>query len=153
MDRSKANKPTTNGAHSTNGTKTSNGVQTPSELPPNAWSTPGPAAFDFRSINPAPLPTPRFSKPRLTPFPPGDVTTTPTTSMLASIQTTTLLDDVFGEDPVTNNLEAYIADLTGHEAGLLVMSGTMGNQLSIRTHLQGPPHSVLADAGSHIIGW
>lgn len=73
--------------------------------------------------------------------------------MLAAIQNTTLLDDVFHEDPTTNSLEAYIADMTGHEAALLVLSGTMGNQLAIRTHLTQPPHSVLADARSHIIGW
>ena len=73
--------------------------------------------------------------------------------MLAAIQNCTLLDDVFHEDPTTNKLETYIADLAGHEAGLLVLSGTMGNQLSLRTLLTQPPHSVLADARSHIIGW
>ena len=73
--------------------------------------------------------------------------------MLSTIASTTHLDDVFREDPTTTSLESYIADLTGHEAGLLVLSGTMGNQLSIRTHLSQPPHSVLADARSHIIGW
>ena len=73
--------------------------------------------------------------------------------MLAAISNTTLLDDVFREDPTTNDLESYIAELTNHDAGLLVMSGTMGNQLSIRTHLAGPPHSIVADARSHIMGW
>lgn len=73
--------------------------------------------------------------------------------MLAAIQNTTLLDDVFQEDPTTNALESYIADLTGHEAALLVCSGTMGNQLALRTLLTQPPHSVLADARSHVIGW
>ena len=62
-------------------------------------------------------------------------------------------DDVFLEDTTTSGLEAFIADLTGCRAALLVMSGTMGNQLSIRTHLQGPPHSVVADSRSHIMGW
>lgn len=73
--------------------------------------------------------------------------------MLAAIANTTLLDDVFREDTTTNDLESWIADLTGHEAALLVMSGTMGNQLSIRTHLGGPPHSIVADVRSHIMGW
>ncbi|SLM37675.1 threonine aldolase [Lasallia pustulata] len=63
----------------------------------NNWAAPGPAEFDFRS----------------------DVVTTPTTSMLTAIQNTTLLDDVFGEDPTTTALESFIADLTGHEAALL----------------------------------
>ncbi|KAL9633870.1 MAG: hypothetical protein Q9164_004433 [Protoblastenia rupestris] len=119
----------------TNGIDRANGINGHHTLnstePQNAWSAPGPAEFDFRS----------------------DVVTTPTASMLFAISHTTLLDDVFREDPTTTDLEAFIADLTGHEAGLLVMSGTMGNQLSIRTHLAGPPHSILADARSHIIGW
>ena len=62
-------------------------------------------------------------------------------------------DDVFREDKITNSLESVIAELTGFPSALLVMSGTMGNQLSIRTHLQAPPHSVVADSRSHIIGW
>ncbi|KAL8785808.1 MAG: hypothetical protein Q9195_008489 [Heterodermia aff. obscurata] len=98
------------------------------------WSDPGPAAFDFRS----------------------DVTTRPTPAMLeslVSLQGPGLGDDVFREDETTNSLESSIAELTGFPAALLVMSGTMGNQLSIRTHLQGPPHSVVADSRSHIFGW
>lgn len=62
-------------------------------------------------------------------------------------------DDVFREDTTTNDLETFIAELTGFPAALLVMSGTMGNQLSIRTHLQAPPHSVVADIRSHVISW
>lgn len=73
--------------------------------------------------------------------------------MLLATHNCTLQDDVFQEDPTTNSLEAYVADMTGKEAGLFVMSGTMGNQLSIRTALGGPPHSVLADARSHVYGW
>lgn len=96
---------------------------------PNNWSNPGPAAFDFRS----------------------DTITTPTASMLSAITSTTLLDDVFQEDPTTNELDAFMADLTGKEAALFVMSGTMGNQVALRTHLQGPPHAILADHRSHII--
>ncbi|MCJ1485122.1 hypothetical protein MMC06_005295 [Schaereria dolodes] len=97
----------------------------------NAWQTPGPAAFDFRS----------------------DVTTTPTPSMLLAIQNTTLLDDVFAEDPTTLSLESFIATITSHPAALLVLSGTMGNQLSLRTHLAQPPHSVLCDHRAHILDW
>ncbi|KAI7281518.1 Aldolase [Hortaea werneckii] len=97
----------------------------------NNWSSPGPAAYDFRS----------------------DVVTTPTTRMLNAIASTTLLDDVFQDDPTTNDLEAFIADLTGKEAALLVLSGTMGNQVSIRTHLGAPPHSVVTDHRSHILEW
>ncbi|KAL8698153.1 MAG: hypothetical protein Q9224_001977, partial [Gallowayella concinna] len=83
----------------------------------------------------------------------GDVVTTPTPSMLAAIQQCTLLDDVFAEDPTTISLESYISSLTGHPAALLVTSGTMGNQLCIRTHMTQPPHSILADHRSHIYQW
>ncbi|KAK5174482.1 uncharacterized protein LTR77_001562 [Saxophila tyrrhenica] len=99
------------------------------EVKVNNWEQPGPAAFDFRS----------------------DVTTTPTSRMLSAIASTTLLDDVFQMDPTTNNLESFIATLTGKENALLVLSGTMGNQIAIRTHLQGPPHSIVTDYRSHIM--
>ena len=79
--------------------------------------------------------------------------TTPTKRMLDAIASTTLLDDVFQDDPTTNNLETFMAELTGKEAALLVLSGTMGNQVSIRTHLQGPPHSIVTDYRSHIMEW
>jgi threonine aldolase len=95
----------------------------------NAWSAPGPAAFDFRS----------------------DVVTTPTTAMLNAIASTTLLDDVFQEDPTTTDLESFVAELSGKEASILVLSGTMGNQVSLRTHLGGPPNSILCDQRSHIL--
>jgi len=71
--------------------------------------------------------------------------------MLNAIAGTTLLDDVFQEDPTTLGLESFVADLTNKEAGLLVLSGTMGNQVAIRTHLLAPPHSVVTDTRSHII--
>ena len=71
--------------------------------------------------------------------------------MLKSIAATTLLDDVFVEDPTTNNLQAFICDLTGHEASLFVTSGTQGNQLALRSHLNSaPPYSVVLDARNHI---
>lgn len=73
--------------------------------------------------------------------------------MLEAIANASLRDDVFREDPTTSDLESFVAGLTGHEAALLVMSGTMGNQLCIRSHLTQPPHSVVADARSHVITW
>jgi threonine aldolase len=79
--------------------------------------------------------------------------TTPTLSMVRAILETTLLDDVYQEDPTTSSLEQHMANLTGHEAGLFVLSGTMANQLALRTLLTQPPHAVLCDARSHIIHW
>ena len=70
--------------------------------------------------------------------------------MLAAVQKCTLKDDVFREDPTTMELEAHIAKMTGKESGLFVVSGTMGNQLALRSLLTQPPHSVLCDLRSHI---
>lgn len=77
--------------------------------------------------------------------------TTPTASMLAAIQSCTLLDDVVQEDTTTTDLESHCAALTGKEAGLFVLSGTMGNQLALRSLLTQPPHGVLCDYRSHIV--
>lgn len=97
-----------------------------------AWgSEKTPAAFDLRS----------------------DVHTTPTMSMLKAIQQCTLLDDVFMEDPTTLSLERFIADLSGKEDGLLVLSGTMGNQVAFRAHLTCPPHAVIVDRRGHIVNY
>ncbi|KAJ5321907.1 Aromatic amino acid beta-eliminating lyase/threonine aldolase [Penicillium brevicompactum] len=95
----------------------------------STWQGAGAAEFDLRS----------------------DTMTKPTASMLEAICQTTLLDDVFNEDPVTNELQRYVAEITKHESSLLVLSGTMGNQVAIRSHLAQPPHAVLCDYRSHII--
>ncbi|EHA23498.1 hypothetical protein CBS63078_1593 [Aspergillus niger] len=98
-------------------------------LPQNNWSTPGRAAYDFRS----------------------DFVTSPNMSMLESIVNTTLLDDEMMEDPTTNYFQEWMAQLTGHERALLTYSGTMSNQVALRTALTTPPYSILADHRSHIL--
>lgn len=70
--------------------------------------------------------------------------------MLKAIEVTTLDDDVYNEDQTTIDLESHVAELTGKEAGLFVLSGTMGNQLALRSLLTQPPHSILCDYRSHI---
>ena len=47
------------------------------------------------------------------------------------------------EDPTTSALEARVAKLAGKEAGMFCSSGTLSNQLGLRTWLLQPPHSVL----------
>ncbi|KAI0139872.1 pyridoxal phosphate-dependent transferase [Xylariaceae sp. FL1272] len=52
------------------------------------------------------------------------------------------------------DLESHVSALTGKEAGLFVVSGTMGNQVALRAlarRLTQPPHSVLCDRRSHIV--
>ncbi|CAG9939704.1 unnamed protein product [Clonostachys rosea f. rosea IK726] len=96
----------------------------------NTWlGSKGAGAFDLRS----------------------DTMTTPTPAMLAAVQSCSLRDDVVQEDASTNDLESHCAALAGKEAGLFVLSGTMGNQLALRTNLTQPPHGVLCDHRSHIV--
>lgn len=76
--------------------------------------------------------------------------TTPTASMLAAVSSCTMGDDVFNEDVLTQELESLVARRTGKETGLFVLSGTMGNQLALRSLLTQPPYSVLCDSRSHI---
>lgn len=83
----------------------------------------------------------------------SDTLTIPTKSMLDAIAACTLHDDVYMEDPTTTDLESWIAELTGKEAALLVMSGTMGNQVALKTHLAQPPYAVLCDYRAHVLCW
>ncbi|ORY26755.1 aromatic amino acid beta-eliminating lyase/threonine aldolase [Naematelia encephala] len=59
-------------------------------------------------------------------------------------------DDGYSEDETTNAFEARIAKLAGKEAALFGMSGTMTNQLAVRSHVKQPPHSVITDHRAHI---
>ncbi|GBE78137.1 Probable low-specificity L-threonine [Sparassis crispa] len=79
----------------------------------------------------------------------SDTITAPTKEMYAYALRASLGDDVYN-DPSTEALEAHMAQLTGKEAALFVPSGTMSNQLALRTHLKQPPYSVLCDHRAHI---
>ncbi|KAF6837621.1 threonine aldolase [Colletotrichum plurivorum] len=83
----------------------------------------------------------------------SDVITTPSQGMLFAIARTTLHDDVYGEDPTTTGFEREMARICGHESAAFVLSGTMANQLALRSLLRQPPHAVLTDASAHIIHW
>jgi threonine aldolase len=61
-------------------------------------------------------------------------------------------DDVWGEDPTVQRLEATAAARLGKEAGLLVASGTMGNLVSVVAHTQAGQEVVL-DLDSHIYNY
>jgi len=58
-------------------------------------------------------------------------------------------DDVYHE-PSTLAFEEHVAQLLGKEAALFMPSGTMSNQIALRTHLKQPPYSVLCDYRSHV---
>ena len=66
----------------------------------------------------------------------SDTVTLPSEEMRKAILSAKLGDDVFGEDPTVNKLEAKAANIMGKEAALLVPSGTMGNLVSVLVHCQ-----------------
>ncbi|HMR44720.1 MAG TPA: beta-eliminating lyase-related protein, partial [Saprospiraceae bacterium] len=66
----------------------------------------------------------------------SDTITKPTPAMLQAMMRAEVGDDVFGEDPTVNALEKKVADIFGKEAALFCPSGTMTNQLAIKTHTQ-----------------
>jgi threonine aldolase len=61
----------------------------------------------------------------------SDTVTQPTAEMRQAMAEAVVGDDVYGEDPTVNRLEALSADLMGKEAGLFVPSGTMGNLAAV----------------------
>ena len=61
-------------------------------------------------------------------------------------------DDVYGEDPTVNRLEARAAEVFGREAGLFVPTGTMGNQVAIRLHTE-HGQEVVCEARAHVLDW
>ena len=64
----------------------------------------------------------------------SDTVTLPTPEMREAIARAELGDDVYGEDPSVNRLEAMAASMMGKDAALLVPSGTMGNLAAMLTH-------------------
>ena len=64
----------------------------------------------------------------------SDTVTQPTEAMRKAIAAAPVGDDVYGEDPTVNRLEAIAAELLGKEAAVLVSSGTMGNLASVLSH-------------------
>lgn len=83
----------------------------------------------------------------------SDTVTAPTDEMFDLMKHASRSDDVFQEDKSVNDLQDYMAEITGHEAALFCASGTMTNQLALRTHLVTPPHSVVCDSRAHVFLW
>jgi threonine aldolase len=80
----------------------------------------------------------------------SDTVTRPTPGMRRAMAEAEVGDDVYGEDPAINALEERVAALLGHEAGLFVPSGTMGNQIGMRLVAE-PGQEVLCDADAHVV--
>ncbi|HKJ25065.1 MAG TPA: low-specificity L-threonine aldolase [Myxococcota bacterium] len=80
----------------------------------------------------------------------SDTVTRPTPAMRRAMAEAEVGDDVYFEDPTVNRLQERAADLLGKEAALFVPSGTMGNQVCLRT-LTRPGDVVLAGKGAHVL--
>lgn len=66
----------------------------------------------------------------------SDTVTRPSQEMRRAMAAAEVGDDVYGEDPTVNRLEALSAELTATEAALFVSSGTQGNLLALMAHCQ-----------------
>jgi len=75
----------------------------------------------------------------------SDTVTLPSPEMREAIYHAELGDDVFGDDPTVNRFEQMAAERVGKEAALLVVSGTMGNLVSILTHCGRGAEVILGD--------
>jgi threonine aldolase len=80
----------------------------------------------------------------------SDTVTRPGPAMRRAIAEAEVGDDQYGEDPSVNRLQDEIAGLLGTEAALFVPSGTMANQVALRT-LTRPGDDVLVPHESHIV--
>lgn len=80
----------------------------------------------------------------------SDTVTVPTDGMRKAMARAEVGDDVYGEDPTVNRLQEMAAALLSKRFALFVPSGTMANQLAIRSHTQ-PGQEVIVESKSHIV--
>lgn len=80
----------------------------------------------------------------------SDTVTRPTPAMREAMARAEVGDDQFGEDPSINRLQERVAAMLGHEAALWFPTGTMANQVALRT-LTRPGDEVLAPREAHIL--
>src|SRR5216684_1939986 len=73
----------------------------------------------------------------------------PTPEMRQAMATTPLGDDVFGDDPMVNELERVAAARLGKEAAVFLPSGTMGNVVGVAVNTR-PGEEMIADADAHV---
>ena len=80
----------------------------------------------------------------------SDTVTRPSAAMRAAMTNAEVGDDVFGDDPTVNKLQALLAERLGFEAGLFVASGTQSNLLALMSHCErGDEYLVGQDAHTY----
>jgi threonine aldolase len=82
----------------------------------------------------------------------SDTVTKPTAAMLEAMAKAEVGDDVYGEDPTINRLQEKCADLFGKQAALFVVSGSMGNLVSLLAHCQRGDEIIVGKC-NHIFLW
>jgi threonine aldolase len=80
----------------------------------------------------------------------SDTVTRPTPEMRRAMAAAEVGDDVYGEDPTVNALEAEVAEMFGHEAALFTPTGSMANQIAVQL-LVPPATELLCDADAHVV--
>jgi threonine aldolase len=79
----------------------------------------------------------------------SDTVTKPSPEMRDAMARAEVGDDVYGDDPTVRRLEARTAEILGKEAAAFMPTGTMTNQVALRTHTEAGDE-ILADIGAHI---
>jgi threonine aldolase len=79
----------------------------------------------------------------------SDTVTRPSAAMRRAMAEAEVGDDVYGEDPTVNRLQARAAEIFGREAALFVPSGSMGNLIAIKVWTQ-PSNEVICEQRGHI---
>lgn len=82
----------------------------------------------------------------------SDTVSKPGPEMRAAMAAAEVGDDVFGDDPTVNRLEAMAAERLGKEAAVYVPSGSMANLISVMTHTRPGDEVVLGDQ-CHIMNY
>ncbi len=80
----------------------------------------------------------------------SDTVTKPTDEMRKAMAHAEVGDDVYGEDPSVNRLQDMAATMLGKRFALFVPSGTMANQLAIRSQTQ-PGQEIIVESKSHVV--
>ncbi len=82
----------------------------------------------------------------------SDTKTQPDAQMRLAMSEAEVGDDKSNEDPTVRRLEEMSAEVLGKEAGLFVVSGTMGNLVSIKTQTR-PGQEIICERQAHIYLW
>jgi threonine aldolase len=77
----------------------------------------------------------------------SDTVTQPSREMRAAMAAADVGDDVYGEDPTVNRLEAMAAEMLGKEAALFVVSGTQSNLLALLSHCERGDEYIVGQQG------